>query len=721
MAKQDEELGRASSGSEGSAPSSASPASSPLLAADLGYGTLAPTYSPSREGGTPMPGPIGAMPGAMLPPSQTAAGALATGPGGYSPVIPPAGAPGVVIPKTSSSSGSGGRSSQTANFGSIPPMFVGRVLSDRWEVGQRIGLGGMASVHEGMDHKLERAVAIKILHPHVAENPDSRERLAREARAIAQLKHENVIEVYDYAIDDPECTWLVSELIDGPSLRQILDRVEKPMPEVAVMIVTEIVRALRAAHAMGIVHRDVKPDNVLVGSSGRPKLSDFGIAQIVNEHRMTLTGNLVGSPSYMSPEQANGRRTDHRTDLFSIGIVLYRLVTGTLPFRGATAIETIRKVSIGEYTDPTEIEPGCAGAVAGIIRKSLATNIEERYQTADQLLHDLAIVLQDAGLSATWEELPKFFDDPSGYQAALRPRLARELEARGRALLEAGEEARAVDCFNRALSLGEGNQRTQDLVRELQKRRSHGGKVQRLVWATAMAVAAIAAISGVLLATDRLMSPSATEAPIAAEPREAPDPTAARPMDPSEGTEPAAQRADVVKTEAASADLAPPSGARPTDPKPTDTKAGGDGASSRHPIEAVEDPARDPSRDGRASKAVAARDPSKRSADGARAKKTPEPETPRSTIIAAGLPPTEQSPEPAASEGYGTLHVGTNVWADIWVDGKKLGRAPERSRYPLSPGVHQLRAVQPNCTPDEKEFTISAGETKRLRVTITCP
>src|SRR5688572_4457927 len=292
--------------------------------------------------------------------------------------------------------------------GGTPIPHVGRLLADRWEVGARIGVGGMASVHTGQDQRLARPVAIKILHHHVAESADARERLAREARAIAQLKHENVIEVYDYSIDDPDCTWLVTELIDGYSLRQFLDRNESPPPEVAAMIVTEVVRALKAAHAVGVVHRDVKPDNILIGKvEGRPKLSDFGIAKIVSESPMTITGNLVGSPSYMSPEQADGQHTDQRTDLYSAGILLYRLITGTLPFRGLTPMDTIRKVSAGQYTDPIELNSACPGAIAAIIRRALTQKIEERYQSADEMLQDLGLVLQDASLSATWDELPK--------------------------------------------------------------------------------------------------------------------------------------------------------------------------------------------------------------------------------------------------------------------------------------------------------------------------
>lgn len=560
--------------------------------------------------------------------------------------------------------------------GAPPAFFVGRILGDRWEVKQRIGIGGMASVHEGMDMRLERPVAVKILHPHVAENPDSRERLGREARAIAQLKHENIIEVYDYSSDDTDCTWLVTELIDGASLRQILDRIERPMPEVAVMIVTEVVRALRAAHGNGIVHRDVKPDNILVGKGGRPKLSDFGIAQIVNEHRMTMTGNLVGSPSYMSPEQANGKRTDHRTDLFSAGILLYRMVTGTLPFRGQTAIETIRKVSLGEFTDPVELEAGCQGAVAGIIRRSLAQDLNERYQTADELLADLQTVLQDSGLAATWEELPKFFADPTGYQKALKPRLARELETRGQALLNNGEEGRAVDCFNRAMSLGEGTQRTMDIVRELSKRRGKG-RVKRIVRDVSIAVAAVALVSVVLLVTDRLMSSDAAVPETHPILEAQPPPT--QPIAVKEEPKPEPVIEPVAKVEEAPAKVE----------EPVATKRGG-----RR------------SRKERAESASSEREPER-----------------KSSIIAAGLPPAETAPEKVETPKtalYGTLQLGGNVWFDVYVDGQKLGRVPDQSKYPLVPGIHKLRAIKPDCEPVEQEFTIEPGETHRLKLKIEC-
>ena len=486
-------------------------------------------------------------------------------------------------PKSGGSGGSWGSGGGPTSHRTSSP-HIGRVLGARWLVGERIGTGGMATVHAGTDLRLDRPVACKILHAHVAESPEARERLAREARAIAQLEHENVIRVYDYASDDPECTWLVTELVEGGSLRQILDRHDRPLPEVGVMVVTEVARALRAAHAVGVIHRDVKPDNILVGKEGRPKLSDFGIAKVLNESRMTLTGNLVGSPSYMSPEQADGLHTDHRTDLFSAGILLYRMVTGTLPFRGTTPIETIRRVSRGEYQDPVELAPECAGPIAGIIRRALSVSLDDRYQSADELLRDLGRVLQDAGLSATWEELPRFFADPAPYQAGLAPRLARTYEARGKALLEEGDEGRAVDCFNRALSLGTGDHHTLDLVRALSKRRG-GGRVRRLIWASGLAAGAVLVIAGAIAAIDYLAAPQPAPAhaaggirvePLPAErPEPAEEPSAEVPLDPSDPEELEVASADPRDPAKPAAPCAPPACSDPRSP--------GDDAAARKP------------------------------------------------------------------------------------------------------------------------------------------
>jgi len=558
-------------------------------------------------------------------------------------------------------SGSGGRVDPSS-----PQLHRGRTLSERWEVGDRIGMGGMASVHRGVDLRLGRAVAIKILHPHVSDSPEARTRLAREARAIAQLKHENVIEVYDYSIDDPGCVWLVTELISGSTLRAVVDAHKKTLPEIAALVVGEVVRALRAAHEVGVVHRDVKPDNVLVGKEGRPKLSDFGIAQIVDEQRMTMTGNLVGSPTYMSPEQAEGRRMDHRTDLFSAGIMLYRMVTGVLPFHGNNAIETLRKVASAVYVDAVEIEPSIPGSVAAVIRRALSPNIEDRYQSAAEMLADLQAIARDAGLGAPIDELKTFFEDPDRYEAEVAPKIARSLFARGNARLARGEEAEALDDFTRARALGISDDTSVDLVKVLSARRIESSRSKRNLW-----IAGVGGALGLVVAFGAVMATGggpeqSREIAVRETPTPVPTPIA------SPAASPIAQpSATPVPVSAAPTLVAAP----------------------------IATPSPSPSRSAT---------PSRR----------PRPE-PTPTPIASATPtPTAAAVIPDRGE----LLIGTKYWADIYVNEVKLGQAPGQNKFRLPAGTHHLRALNTECPPAvEQDVVIVSGETTKVRLTIPCP
>ncbi len=586
---------------------------------------------------------------------------------------------------TGSASGSGGRFTDL----SAPALHVGRVLADRWEVGDRIGMGGMAAVHRGLDRRLGRAVAVKILHPHVAESPEARSRLAREARAIAQLKHENVIEVYDYSIDDPTCVWLITELVEGSSLRGVIDKHPKLMPEVAALVVGEVVRALRAAHAVGVTHRDVKPDNVLVGKDGRPKLSDFGIAQVIDEQRMTMTGNLVGSPTYMSPEQAEGRRTDHRTDLFSAGIMLYRMVTGMLPFHGQNAIETLRKVAAVVYRDPVEVDPSCPGSVAAVIRRALAPNIDDRFQTADEMLAELVSIAQDAGLGSPEDELRRFITDPIAYEGHIAPVIARSLFGKGKVRLARGEEARALDDFTRARALGASDEQSLDLVQVLSVRREKSRGKRATVIVGAAAVIGLSVVAGAVLS--RSNGAPTVEATASASPS---------PRD----TEPTPLAAPAAATPAASASASPVASASAS---PTPTAVAGTA------LTAVAEPTRAPR---------ASDPPDERRRDPDRRKSpTPSPVATAAPTAVASVAPSPVEPAPEVLPDRGELQIGASRWADIFVNDVKLGRTPDQTRYRLPSGTHQLRAVNPHCPPVEQEITIRAGETTRVRLTIPCP
>src|ERR1700747_556450 len=186
-------------------------------------------------------------------------------------------------------------------------------IPDRYRLLEEVGQGGMAIVDRGADNTLKREVAIKILHHHRATEPESKARLEREAQAVAKLRHENILEIFDYSGIDSQSAYIVTEFIDGPTLKQWLSDHAITFPEVAALIAAEVGGALVHAHGLGIIHRDVKPENVMIRKDGLLKLMDFGIAQVVDLQRMTVTGQLLGSPAYMAPELIEGKPLDFRT------------------------------------------------------------------------------------------------------------------------------------------------------------------------------------------------------------------------------------------------------------------------------------------------------------------------------------------------------------------------------------------------------------------------
>src|SRR5438045_565415 len=269
----------------------------------------------------------------------------------------------------------------------------------RYKLLEEVGQGGMAVVYKGFDTTLNREVAVKVLHPHLAGVPESRARLQREAHAVAKLRHENILEIFDYSGPDSPDSYIVTEFIHGKTLKTFVAEHPLPFPEVAEMIASEVARALEHAHQFGVIHRDVKPENVMIRDDGMVKLTDFGIAQIVDKERMTVTGQLLGSPAYMAPEHVEGRPLDFRTDVFAVGILTYQLATGHLPFRGKNPHEVLKRIAECRFVDPRVANPRIGNRLGRIILRAMAAAPADRFATVGEMVIALEGYLEETGIA----------------------------------------------------------------------------------------------------------------------------------------------------------------------------------------------------------------------------------------------------------------------------------------------------------------------------------
>jgi eukaryotic-like serine/threonine-protein kinase len=280
----------------------------------------------------------------------------------------------------------------------------------RYRLSSLLGEGGMASVHAGHDTVLDRSVAIKTLHSDLGRESSFRERFRREAQAVARLNHTNIVSVFDSGedeIDGRSIPYIVMELVDGDPLRTALDRdvaAQGAMPtERALKITGDVLAALSASHEMGLVHRDIKPGNVMLTKRGVVKVMDFGIARALQSGvtSMTQTGMVVGTPQYLSPEQALGRGVDERSDLYSVGCMLFELVTGRLPFDGDSPLAVAYQHVQQEPPVPSTINRSLPPAVDALIARALRKNPAERFPTADAMREECERVASGGGAAAT--------------------------------------------------------------------------------------------------------------------------------------------------------------------------------------------------------------------------------------------------------------------------------------------------------------------------------
>src|SRR6059058_3847972 len=270
--------------------------------------------------------------------------------------------------------------------------LVGMQLNGRYRLDAQIGSGGMSTVYRAFDSVLERRVAVKLMHREIAADTDQLERFRREARAVAQLSHPHIVGVIDAGEEDGR-PYIVFEYVEGETLKDRIRRMGRLPVDEAIAYAIEIARALRAAHARHIVHRVVKPQNVLIDEEGSAKVTDFGIARSLDEEGLTADGRVLGTTDYVSPEQALGHAVNGQSDIYSLGIVLYEMLAGEVPFRGESQVSVAMKHVRESLPDAQAKRPEISAALAAVIDRATAKHLQDRYADDAELVADLEDVL----------------------------------------------------------------------------------------------------------------------------------------------------------------------------------------------------------------------------------------------------------------------------------------------------------------------------------------
>ncbi|MEU2552876.1 protein kinase [Streptomyces sp. NPDC014684] len=291
----------------------------------------------------------------------------------------------------------------------------GLVGDGRYRLTHRLGRGGMAEVFAAEDVRLGRTVAVKLLRADLAEDPVSKARFTREAQSVAGLNHHAIVAVYDSGEDvvgGQSVPYIVMELVEGRTIRDLLLNAEAPGPEQALIIVSGVLEALAYSHQHGIVHRDIKPANVIITDNGAVKVMDFGIARALHgaSTTMTQTGMVMGTPQYLSPEQALGKAVDHRSDLYATGCLLYELLALRPPFTGETPLSVVYQHVQDIPTPPSEASDACPPELDGLVMRSLAKEPDDRFQTAEEMRgliqYGLQMLYEQGGHTGTWNTGP---------------------------------------------------------------------------------------------------------------------------------------------------------------------------------------------------------------------------------------------------------------------------------------------------------------------------
>ena len=335
-----------------------------------------------------------------------------------------------------------------------------------YEVVSSIARGGMATVYLATDRKENRRVALKVIHPHIAEDAEFLQRFLHEVRIHRELKHPNIVELFDFG-DTADELFVAMEYVDGATLRYLLEQSTKLPCELALFVAGEVLRGLAFAHQKGIVHRDIKPANVLITRSGEIKVADFGISRTAEMTRLTQTGDVIGTPAYMSPEQALAEPVDGRSDIFSVGILLYEMLTGRNPFGTDNPVTTIRRIIDAYPDDLFRLEPTIPMEVEELVGRMLAKDPSRRFPNAMDALQAVTLCIHPPGGMDAREAFRRFLQGPSRYLEERRQAISRAHLQKGKSLLESKAAAPEVALWEiyQAHKTDEGSSEASELYK----------------------------------------------------------------------------------------------------------------------------------------------------------------------------------------------------------------------------------------------------------------
>ncbi|RKH03856.1 serine/threonine-protein kinase [Corallococcus carmarthensis] len=540
--------------------------------------------------------------------------------------------------------------------------MTGELLAGRYQLEQELGRGGMATVFLALDLRLSRRVAVKVLHPGMEAR--FTERFRQEAEVVASLQHPNVLAVHDFGEDAVRGPFLVCEWVQGENLRELARRLAPMPPEAVALLGWELARALEAAHARGVVHRDVKPENVLVARGGPLKLADFGIAALADRTRLTSTGAVIGSLAYMAPERIDTGAWSPASDVYAVGVVLFELCTGTTPHAGEGSARLAVSVMTRDAPSLLDVAPGTPASLGALVARCLARDARDRPADGAALARELDAVLR-SWVGAPPEASRAFFLAPEASGARWREDGFQRLLGEGRALLTAGQGAQAARCLNAALALQPG---APEVLALLRSRPMKKGLLRR-AWSGRRK----GPVAGVILAG--VLGGLVTWGWSSRERDADSDPPTVVPV---------AHSSASSSTALADAPVVPPPDARPV------TKA-------------AETPARAARPDTRGNL------PRRSSAPLAPSSQTASQRGPTGSELPVRVPDAQD---------FATLTVVTRPWAEVFVDGQSRGYTPRLRELRLPPGTHRLRFDNPLCEPVEELIEVAAGATVSREVSL---